>query len=180
MPLKKAQLVKRAKIIKIIGMDVDGVLTNGDVVVRDSGEEVKAWNAKDRLCLALIRDRGVPLEFAWITGRSSKTVESNANDLGIQHLVQKCSTKKEAFEKILKSRGVSFEEAAYIGDDLIDIPVMRAVGFSACPADAVPDVLKRSHYVSSLEGGRGAVRDILEFILKAQGRWDGLIASFLQ
>ena len=180
MPLPKAQLLKRAKKIKLIAMDVDGVLTNGDIVLRDSGEEVKAWNAKDRLSLALVRDSKVPLIFAWITGRSSKTVEVTAADLGIQHLVQKSSTKKEALEGILKKHSLGLEEAAFIGDDIIDLPVMRAVGFSACPGDAVRDVLQYSNYISPLLGGRGVVRDVLEYILRAQGKWDALIAPFLR
>ena len=95
-------------------------------------------------------------------------------------MVQKCSSKKEALEKILNERSLRFDEAAYIGDDLIDLPVMGAVGFSACPSDAVSDVLKRSDYVSPLQGGRGVVRDVLEYILRAQGRWDALLASFLR
>lgn len=178
MALPKAQLIKRAKKIKLLAMDVDGVLTNGDVLVLESGEEVKVFNAKDRLALAMVRERGYPLLTAWITGRSSNAVDASAKDLGISFLVQKCAQKKTALEKILKENRLDFDEAAYIGDDVIDLPVMRACGLSACPQDAVSDVRKIADYISPLAGGRGAVRDVLEIILRAQGKWDALISSF--
>lgn len=178
--LPSAALAARAKKIKIIAMDVDGVLTPGDVVVLESGEEVKAWNVKDRLGMALVRDRGLPLRFAWITGRSSNTVVRSAEDLGISYVVQKCEDKKTALSKILLNAGLSFEEAAFIGDDLIDLPALLSAGFSACPRDACPDVLKRVHYVSPVPGGRGVLRDVMEFILKAQRAWDPLVRSFLE
>ncbi len=180
MPLPKSVLVSRAKKIRLVAMDIDGVLTNGDVLVLESGEEVKAWNAKDRLVLALLRDSGNPLTIAWITGRSSNSVVRSALDLGIPHVIQKCSAKKAALEKILLKTGISISEAAYIGDDIIDLPVMNAVGFAACPADAVTDVKRISHYVSPLEGGRGVVRDVLEFVLRAQKKWDDLLSPFLR
>jgi 3-deoxy-D-manno-octulosonate 8-phosphate phosphatase (KDO 8-P phosphatase) len=171
-------LENRAKKIKLIAMDVDGVLTAGDIVVLNSGEEVKLWNSKDRLCMALMRELKIPIVLAWITGRSSKTVSFAAKDLGIAHLVQGSHDKKKALETILKNRNLSFSEAAYIGDDLIDIPPLAHVGFSACPADAALDVLRKVHYVSPLGGGKGAVRDVLEFILKAQNQWEKLVSSF--
>ena len=176
---KKSALIKRAQKIKLIAMDVDGVLTNGDVIVLESGEEVKAWNAKDRLGMAVVREQKVPLIFAWITGRTSKAVESCALDLGIHHVVQKCSDKKKALDGLLKSHQFSFDQAAFVGDDLIDLPLLNAVGFSACPIDAVRDVRERVHYVSPLAGGRGVGRDVLEFILRAQNKWDALLKPFL-
>lgn len=176
---KKSALIKRAQKIKLIAIDVDGVLTDGEIVVLESGEEIKAWNAKDRLGLAVVREQKIPLIFAWITGRSSKAVEFSAADLGIHHLVQKCSDKKKALGNILESRRLSFDQAAFIGDDLIDLPLLRAVGFSACPADAVRDVRERVHYVSAVSGGRGVGRDVLEFILRAQKKWDALLKPFL-
>jgi 3-deoxy-D-manno-octulosonate 8-phosphate phosphatase (KDO 8-P phosphatase) len=178
MALTKAALVKRARNIRLLAMDVDGVLTAGDIIVLESGEEIKLWNAKDRMAFASIRSQKIPLILAWITGRASKSVSSNAENLGIPHVVQKCEDKKSALEKILTERGLSFDQAAFIGDDLIDLRVMQHVGFSACPADAVPDVKKISNYVSAIDGGRGVGRDVVEFILKAQNKWDGVIRAF--
>jgi 3-deoxy-D-manno-octulosonate 8-phosphate phosphatase (KDO 8-P phosphatase) len=179
MKLSSSALISRARKIKIIGMDVDGVLTGGEIIVLESGEEIKFWNAQDRLGLALLRDRKVPLIIAWITGRQSNAVQWAARDLGVSHVVQKCHDKKKAFQTILDEHKFSFEEAAFIGDDLIDLQVLHAVGFSACPKDAVPDVKKRVHYISPLNGGRGVVRDVCEFILRAQKKWDPLVNSLL-
>lgn len=171
-------LTTRAKKIRLLGMDVDGVLTRGEVVVLESGEEVKFWNAKDRLGLALIRDEKVPLIIAWMTGRKSRAVTNAARDLGVRHVFQKCRDKRKAMLSLLSQYKLSAEQAAFIGDDLIDLSVMRLAGFSACPCDAVPDVRARADYVSDLRGGEGVVRDVCEFILKAQGRWDSLLKKF--
>ncbi len=159
-------------------MDVDGVLTNGDVTVLNSGEEVKTWNAKDRLLIALLRDTNAPYTLAWITGRKSQSVVDAASDLGIRYLVQKCADKKSAMATILEKENLSWAQTAFIGDDLIDLPVMRACGFSACPSDAARDVRMKADYVAAVPGGRAAVRDVLEFILRAQKTWDALLAPF--
>jgi len=174
-----ASKIARAKKIRLIGMDVDGVLTGGDVIILESGEEIKLWNAKDRLGLTLMRDSNMPIKTAWITGRRSRAVELAAKDLGIHYLVQKCSDKKKALEIILKKSRIRPEEAAFIGDDLIDVPVLRSVGFAACPSDAVPEVKKIVHYISPRMGGRGAVRDVCDFILKAQNRWKTFVRPYL-
>jgi 3-deoxy-D-manno-octulosonate 8-phosphate phosphatase (KDO 8-P phosphatase) len=178
MPLSKAALLKKARNVRLLAMDVDGVLTAGEIIVLESGEEVKLWNAKDRMGFAASRSLKLPILFAWITGRQSKSVEANAANLGIHHLVQKCEDKKAALKKILDERGLRFEDAAFIGDDLIDLGVMTSVGFAACPADAVPDVKKIVQYVSPLGGGKGVGRDVLEFILRAQNKWNDVLRSF--
>ncbi len=177
MPLSKAALLKKARSIKLIAMDVDGVLTAGDIIVLDSGEEIKFWNAKDRMGFAVCRSYKVPMLFAWITGRQSKSVAANAANLGIHHLVQKCENKRAALKEILDARGLEFDQAVFIGDDLIDLGVMKSVGIAACPSDAVPDVKKISHYISPLNGGRGVGRDVIELILKAQNKWDDVVRS---
>lgn len=178
--LSKGELIERARAIKLLAMDVDGVLTGGEVIVLESGEEVKFYNSKDRLGLAVMRDAKVPLRLAWITGRSSNSVATAAKDLGVEDVVMKCHDKKGALEVILAKYKIPFNEAAFIGDDLIDLSVLHKVGFSACPSDATEDVLHRVHYVSPFAGGKGVVRDVLEFILKAQGRWDAVVSSFLR
>jgi len=178
MPLSRASLIARAKRIRILATDIDGVMTGGEVIVLDSGEEVKFWNSKDRLGLALLRDSRHPLLTAFITGRSSPAVKRTAKDLGIHHLVQHSTDKLKAFKKILKKHKLALDQAAFIGDDLVDLSALRAVGFAACPGDAVQDVKKSAHYISKIDGGRGVVRDVLEFILRAQKKWDHLVAPF--
>ena len=175
----RAALRKRAAKIRLVAMDVDGVLTAGEVIVLESGEEVKLWNSKDRLVLSLLRDRGEGPAIAWITGRRSKAVTRAAEELGVRFVFQKCHDKKNALESVLRDLGLRMDQAAFIGDDLIDLPCLRAVGFAACPADAMPDVRRNVQYVSPLPGGRGVVRDVLELVLKAQKKWDGIIAPFL-
>lgn len=180
MARSRAQQSRLARRVRLIAMDVDGVLTNGDVTVLNSGEEVKTWNAKDRLLLALLRDSHDSFVLAWITGRKSQAVVDAASDLGIRYVVQKCTDKKKALAEILEKENILWEQAAFVGDDLIDLPVMRACGFSACPADAVRDVRAMADYVAPVDGGRAVVRDVLEFILKAQKKWDALLAPFLR
>jgi 3-deoxy-D-manno-octulosonate 8-phosphate phosphatase (KDO 8-P phosphatase) len=174
------KITDRAKRVKLLAMDVDGVLTGGEIVVLESGEEIKFWNSKDRLGFAVVRDANVPLSFAWITGRESNAVSLAAEDLGIQHVVQKCHDKKSALETILKAHKLKFDQVGFIGDDLIDLALLKSVGFAACPADAVADVKRNVHYVSSYRGGKGAVRDVLEVILRAQNKWESLLRSFLR
>lgn len=171
-------LAARAKKIKLVGMDVDGVLTAGEIIILESGEEIKFWNSKDRLTMALLRDKKIPLVLAWITGRRSNAVTLAGDDLGIRHVIQGCHSKKSAMQSLLKKYNLSWEEAAYIGDDLIDLPVLRSVGFSAAPHDATRDVLENVHYLSPYSGGRGVVRDVLEYILRVQKRWDIVVNSF--
>ena len=180
MPLSARALALRAKKVRLLAMDVDGVLTAGEIIILESGEEVKLWNAKDRLGLAVARDQKMPLTFAWITGRASNAVSLAAADLGVRHVVQKCHDKKQALARILAAEGLSFEQAGYIGDDLIDLGVLNAVGFAACPSDAMRDVRANVHYVSPFAGGRGVVRDVLEVILRAQNQWHRIIDSYLR
>jgi 3-deoxy-D-manno-octulosonate 8-phosphate phosphatase (KDO 8-P phosphatase) len=179
MPLNSADLTSRAQKIKLLAMDVDGVLTGGEIIVLDSGEEIKFWSAKDRLIISLLRERKHPLTLAWITGRQSETVARAAEDLGVRHVVQKCADKKEALQAILDQYKLTSAEAAFIGDDLIDIPAMKSVGLSICPADAATDVLKMADYISPRNGGQGLVREAIELILKAQKQWDSLIENFI-
>lgn len=178
MSAAKSSLEKRAQGVSLIAMDVDGVLTGGEIVILESGEEVKFWNAKDRLGMALIRTRKLPVELAWITGRGSRAVEWAARDLGVKHVVQNCHDKHQAMEKILKKLDLSYDRAAFIGDDLIDLPVLTRVGFAACPRDAASDVVRACHYVSPHLGGRGVVRDVLEFVLRAKKSWEPVVQSF--
>jgi len=161
----------KAKNIEMIGMDVDGVLTRGDIVIMESGEEIKSWNVKDRLGFNLARRTG-NLKFAWISGRGCKQVEERAKELKIEAVRLKRMDKNEAFEEILKEFKLKAENFAYIGDDLIDIPVLKKAGLSFCPKDAPEEVKQIVDYVTKAEGGQGVLREVIEMILKLQEKWE--------
>lgn len=175
--LSRAALHRRAKPIKLIAMDVDGVLTAGDIVILESGEEIKFWSSKDRYLMAMLRKMANPPILAWITGRSSKAVARAASEFDIPHVVQGCKDKKEAFFEIVKHNNLNPKEAAFIGDDLIDLAALRAAGLSACPCDAVPEVVDQVDFVSTVAGGKGVFRDVVKLILESQKRWEPFVAS---
>lgn len=161
-----AALIQRASRIRLVVMDVDGVLTDGKISYTSAGDEIKSFNVKDGLGISLGIKNG--LRFGIITARESVMVTRRAEELGIQHLIQKTRTKLPALEKLMAELDLSAEQVAYLGDDLPDLPCMETVGFSACPADAAREVLASAHFVSRFRGGDGAVREILEFILDSQ------------
>ncbi len=155
--------------IKLLILDVDGVMTDGRIIMDDEGHELKSFNVRDGHGIKILQRYGVWV--AILTGRQSKVVEYRAKDLEIKDVYQGALNKKEVFEKILKKHKLSAEEVAYLGDDIVDIPVLKRVGFSAAVADAM-DVVKESvDYVTRNRGGRGAVRELCEMILQAQGKW---------
>lgn len=167
----------KAKNIEMIGMDIDGVLTPGDIVIMESGEEIKSWNVKDRLGFNLARHAG-SLRFAWISGRGCKQVEETAKDLKIEAIRLKRMDKSEALEEILQEFKLKTENFAYIGDDLVDIPVLKKAGLSFCPKDAPEEVKQVVDYVTQTEGGRGVLREVVELILKLQGKWEKAIREY--
>lgn len=178
-PLKPAGLRARARKIQLIGMDVDGVLTAGGIIVPDGGGEIKIWNVKDGMGFHLAHVCGQRLDFAWITGRKSRQVTQRAKEMRVKHVYQNCSRKAGALEKILRETGLHPEEAAYIGDDLNDLPVMRMVGLAACPSDAPAEVREGVHYVSPRAGGAGVARDVIELVLKSRGLWEAATRAYL-
>lgn len=161
-------------------MDIDGVLTGGEVVVLDSGEEVKPWNVRDRFGFVLARQSGYPFQFAWISGRKSNTVLRVARELNINAVVLDTRDKQEAYLSIRKQLGVEDDEVAFIGDDLVDLPILVRVGLSCCPRDANSDIRQRVHYVTETLGGRGVFREVMELILKSKGLWNGLLERYTQ
>ena len=177
-PQIPARLRARAQKIQLIGMDVDGVLTNGGIIVPDGGGEIKIWNVKDGMGFHLARVCGQRLLFAWITGRKSRQVTQRAREMRITHVHQNCARKAEALEKILRIEGIRPEQAAYIGDDLNDLPVLRMVGLSACPADAPAEVRGGVHYVAPHDGGAGVARDVIELVLKSRGLWEAATRAY--
>ncbi len=173
------ELKRRAANIRLVGMDIDGVLTGGEIIVLESGEEVKIWSVKDRFAFHLSRRSKDPLVFAWITGRGSRQVADRAGEIGIHELVQNCMAKREAMTEILSRRGLSPEQAVFVGDDLVDIPVFRMAGLAICPSDAPDEVKKEAHYISPFPGGKGVLRDTIELVLKARGLWEQATEGYL-
>lgn len=159
----------RARRVRILVMDVDGTLTDGTLWVMPNGEEIKGYHVRDGLGILLAKMAG--LTCAIITGKSSVSVTKRAEKLKISETHQGIMDKKTKLADILRKNELSMREAAFIGDDLGDLEVIRSVGLAGAPADADPTVRKHCHFVSKYPGGRGAVREFIEFILKAQGKW---------
>jgi len=172
----KKNIKEKLKKIKMLILDVDGVMTDGRIIMDDEGREIKNFHVRDGHGIKVLQRYGIKV--ALLTGRKSKVVEYRARDLDIKDVYQKVYNKKEVFEKILKKYKLSAEEAAFIGDDIIDVPVLKSVGFSVAVADAIDVVKKSVHYVTENQGGNGAVREICEMILKAQGKWPEIAARY--
>ncbi|MEG1467174.1 MAG: 3-deoxy-manno-octulosonate-8-phosphatase KdsC [Hafnia sp.] len=164
------KIMDSAADIRLVICDVDGVLSDGLIYMGNNGEELKAFNVRDGYGIRCLITEGIHV--AIITGRQSKLVADRAATLGIEHLYQGQSDKLIAFEKILSDLNLQPNQVAYIGDDLIDWPVMAKVGLSVAVADAHPILLQRAQYVTRIAGGRGAVRELCDLILQSQGKLD--------
>ena len=164
------ELRERMRRLKMLLLDVDGVLTDGGLYYTEGGEQIKRFCVRDGLGIKLLQQAGI--EVAFVTGLKSNMVEQRAASLGIVEVAQGAMVKEPVVEAMLKRRGLKWEEVGYIGDDLIDVPVMRLTGFAAAVADAEPLTKKCAHYVTRLPGGRGAVREVCNMILAARGNHD--------
>ncbi len=162
--------------IKALIMDVDGVLTDGRIIFDSNGVESKQFDVRDGHGLKMLARSGVTL--ALLTGRRSPVVTKRAEELGIEIVYQRCYDKVKAYHQIRERLGLSDPEVAYIGDDVVDIPVLLKVGFAATVADADPDVVPVVDWQSSLPGGRGAVRELCHLIMQTQGSWDKAMAKY--
>ncbi len=162
--------------IKLLLLDVDGVLTDGRIIYDIHGNELKAFDVKDGHGLKLLQRAGIKVGI--ITGRSSAVVSRRAEELGIEILYQGALRKLEPYREILSQHGLTDEQVAYVGDDVVDLPILHRVGFSATVADAVPDVIPLVDYVASRPGGRGAVREICDMLVRASGCWDELTRRY--
>ena len=167
---------QQLKSIKILILDVDGVLTDGRVIYTDSGEEIKRFDVRDGHGLKLLMRSGI--EVILLTGRESKVVLHRARDLGIEHVYQKALNKIEVYKTILADRNLEDKDVGFVGDDLIDLPVLRKVGFSAAVPDAVQEVKEIVDYITTKRGGEGAVREICELLLKAQNKWEKVTEKY--
>jgi 3-deoxy-D-manno-octulosonate 8-phosphate phosphatase (KDO 8-P phosphatase) len=173
-----ASVPERAARIKLLLMDCDGVLTDGRVWLFDNGEEQKGFHTRDGMGIELWHRAG--LQSGIISGRKSTAVERRAQGLGMAFLVQGVTEKVQAFTETLAQAGVTDDEVAFIGDDLNDIPLMLRSGLGFAVADAASETRKFADYVTKVAGGYGAVREVIEVILKAQGRWDELTADYTE
>lgn len=167
---------KKLVAIKLLLLDVDGVMTDGRIIYDQQGNELKAFDVKDGHGLKMLQRAGVRVGI--ITGRSSAVVSRRAQELGIDILYQGAKVKLDPYLEILKQTGLQDDQVAYMGDDLVDLPVLRRVGFSATVADAVPQLAQLVDYVTERNGGRGAVREVCDLLLQAGGCWDNLTARY--
>jgi len=174
MPLPPMDVAARARRLRLLLFDVDGVLTDASVVIGPGGQETKTFSIRDGA--ALVWARQIGLEVGLLSGRPSPATTARAAELGIELVVQDGGSKRDSFARILADRKITPEQVAYMGDDLADLPVIARAGLAGSPADAAPEVLAKSHWVSTKAGGHGAVREFIELILKARGQWDPFVA----
>ncbi len=167
---------RRAARVKLLLLDCDGVLTDGRITLVGESDEQKSFHTRDGHGLVMLRRAGVRTGI--ISGRTSAAVVRRAADLGVEFLRQGSHNKIVEFEEVLAAAGVAAEETAFVGDDVVDIPLMRRTGFAVAVADATRETRAAAHYVTQLPGGYGAVREVCELILKAQGRWDELMRRY--
>ena len=169
-------MFEKAKKIKLVVLDVDGTLTDGNIFLNNEGVETKAFNVKDGFAIVNAMKEG--LEFAIITGRKSALVETRAQELGIKYVFQGIGNKVKKLDELLKDLELSYEETAYMGDDINDLSAIGVAGFSAAPKDGVEEVTGRVDYVANASGGKGAVREFVELILKSQDKWKNVVSRY--
>jgi 3-deoxy-D-manno-octulosonate 8-phosphate phosphatase (KDO 8-P phosphatase) len=162
--------------ILILAMDVDGVLTDGTVILHHDGTESKRFSLLDGHGIKMWLRAG--LQIAWISGRASEATRRRAEQLGITLVFEGATVKLPVFDELLSKTGLEARQAAYMGDDLLDIPVLKSAGFAAAVANAVDEVKACADYVTAKPGGAGAVREVIEHILKGSGRWDKLMERY--
>jgi 3-deoxy-D-manno-octulosonate 8-phosphate phosphatase (KDO 8-P phosphatase) len=174
--MSEKELSKIAKNIKFLILDVDGVLTDGGIILDNKGNEFKTFHVRDGHGIKMLIRAGIHV--AIITGRHSRVVERRAHELGVTELFQKCYDKRAAYKQISEKYSLNDNEIAYVGDDIVDIPILKKAGFSVVVADADVEVKDVAMMVTKMRGGRGAVREVCDFILKAKGLWQDIIDGY--
>ena len=174
--VKADRVQARARRIRLILLDVDGVLTDGTVVMHGDGTESKGFYIRDGAAIVWAQQAGV--QVGVLSARASAATTQRAVQLGMTIIAQGAASKTAEFERILADTGLKAEAVAYMGDDLLDIPVLHRAGLGGAPADAAEEVRAQAHWVSGQRGGRGAVREFIELVLRAQGAWDAIVQDF--
>ena len=167
-----------ARKVHLLILDVDGVLTDGSIILDGGDNEMKAFHVRDGHGIKMLVKAGVKV--AIITGRYSKVVERRARELGITEVFQRCHIKSVAFDHLIEKFGVTEEEVAYVGDDIVDIPILRRVGLPIAVNDAVNEAKEHARMITDKPGGKGAVREVSDFLLKAKGLWTSLMGDYLE
>jgi 3-deoxy-D-manno-octulosonate 8-phosphate phosphatase (KDO 8-P phosphatase) len=175
-PIATGAAEKAAQLL-LMGFDVDGVLTDGTLYFTSRGDEMKAFSSLDGHGLKMLQRAGV--EVVIISGRSSPALELRARNLGIAELHMAVEDKRGVLAELAARRGIDMARTGYMGDDVVDLPILRAAGFSATVADGHDEVRARVDYVAKKVGGRGAAREVCDLILRAQGKWDAAMAEYL-
>jgi 3-deoxy-D-manno-octulosonate 8-phosphate phosphatase (KDO 8-P phosphatase) len=171
------EVLEKARQLKLLILDVDGVLTDGRLFFDDNGREYKCFNARDGHGIKLLRQTGV--EVAVISGRKSNSVALRMQNLGIAHVYQGHENKIAAFTEVLEKTGVQASQAAHVGDDLLDLPIMQRVGLAVAVSDANYAVKQHADWCTEMPGGLGAVREVCDLIMNAQGTFDGILQQYL-
>jgi len=171
-------VIERARLVRLVLMDADGVLTDGRIIVFADGNDARSYHARDGLAVRIGQAGG--LEFGVVSGRSSNAVASRAEELDFVEIHQKVAAKGACVEEIARRRGLRLEEICFVGDDIVDVPAFRRCGFAVAPADADPEVFAHVHHVGVAAGGRGIVREVVDLILHAHGSWDAATAAYLK
>ena len=168
-------LLPRLRRIRLFLCDVDGVLTEAQVTMGGAAE-TKTFHIRDGLGLRLLQSEGIRV--GWVSARPSEATTARAGDLKVDFLLQSSVPKVALIEEIQREAGVGWDETLYMGDDVVDLGALKRAGFAAVPADAIDEAKRLSHYVCNLPGGRGAVREVVDLVLRGQGKWDALIEKF--
>ena len=168
---------ERAAKVKLLLLDVDGVLTDGRIIMDHKGREIKAFNVRDGHGLRLLKEAGI--EVAILTGRSSPVVQKRADDLGILWVRQGVHDKVGAYQEIARKMGITDDEACFIGDDLVDIPLLKRVGIPIVVGDGAPEAKRFARYVTQSSGGKGAVREVCDLLLQTQGKWEAVLRRYV-
>jgi 3-deoxy-D-manno-octulosonate 8-phosphate phosphatase (KDO 8-P phosphatase) len=171
-------VLRRAQRVRLILLDVDGVLTDGSIHLLSDGRDGRSFHVRDGLGIKLGQRGG--LSFGILSGRRSEAVALRAQELGIAEVHQGVTDKHLRLAEITRRAGVPSEAVCFVGDDVVDLPVFRRVGLAVAPADAGPEALRAAHWVTPSKGGRGAVRETVDLVLKAGGSWDRVLSSYLE
>ncbi|MGB5748590.1 MAG: HAD hydrolase family protein [Desulfobacterales bacterium] len=174
--MKNIASLEKLKHIQLLLLDVDGVLTDGSIIYNDAGSETKIFNARDGFGLKLVMQAGIKVGI--VTGRSSNALRHRCDNLGIRYIFDGLADKAIILEKIATQTGVGPDNAAFVGDDLPDLPIMKRAGLSIAVADAHEIVRQKADWTTRARGGHGAVREVCEALLKAQGLWDELVERY--